>query len=164
MGIITATVPSPPVTETNMQTTPLHLKVGECFSYPSSFKIYKVQTEPDICPMFVRRHNLPPGSFSRSEASQCRIIFKVTDGGLRDEMSIRLNSETVCTLHDSFPLPSLIQQLKSLCNSGMRWRDEKDFWHIRMSDPIPAISVKAKTLEEAIAIAYKKYLRDPRSN
>ncbi len=80
---------------------PNELEVGEYFSYPGLFKVYQVQSKPEIDPAF---------SSTRVMCHFCnnphqpiaRYIFEVGDGTDRDLMGIRLRANIICTIHDSF--------------------------------------------------------------
>lgn len=83
---------------------PYQLEVGECFSYPGSFKIYKVLTEPMVDPVFENKIQCP--NCTQEYHPFTRLKFKVTDGSsLRNRMGIRLRSDVACTIHPSLDAP-----------------------------------------------------------
>ena len=83
--------------------TPHRLEIGECFSYPGSFKIYKVVTAPDIDPAFEGKLRCP--CCTQEYAPFARIKFQVTDEGTQGQMGIRLRSDVICTIHESLDSP-----------------------------------------------------------
>lgn len=64
------------------------LQEGDRFSYPGSFKVYKVMSHWKQCPDM-----------------DDRIILTVTDGGIREGMKVRLPGMLLCRLHGSFNHP-----------------------------------------------------------
>lgn len=82
---------------------PHELEIGDCFSYVGSFKIYQVQTKPEIDPEFDGPIQCPCCKLTHHPFP--RLIFEVTDGKLRDHMGIRLRSDMDCTIHESLGSP-----------------------------------------------------------
>lgn len=64
------------------------LQIGDYFSYPGSFKVYKVMAHWKQCPDMGDK-----------------IKLTVTDGGIRDGMKIRLPRMLTCRIHGSFNHP-----------------------------------------------------------
>jgi len=77
--------------------TPHKLEVGECFSYPGSFKIYRVVTKPEIDPAFAGKLRCP--YCTQEYLPFARLIFEVTDEGTQGQIGIRLRSDVECTIH-----------------------------------------------------------------
>lgn len=76
---------------------PHELEVGDYFSYPGSFKVYMVQTPPEIDPIFEEETMCT--TCESTYIPRSRLVFEVTDGNDRDHMGIRLRSDVVCTLY-----------------------------------------------------------------
>lgn len=64
------------------------LQIGDYFSYPGSFKVYKVMAHWKQC------HDMDD-----------RIILTVNDGGIRKGMRVRLPATLHCRIHGSFNHP-----------------------------------------------------------
>ena len=84
---------------------PHELQVGDFFSYVGLFKIYQVQTRPELDWEF-EGASLHCTCCRREYTPKPRFKFTVTDGGVRDQMGIRLRCDTVCTIHESFECSS----------------------------------------------------------
>lgn len=77
------------------------LNIGDYFSYPGSFKIYKAISNPEIDPEF-HQAVYHCNSCGQMAVHHDRVIFNATDGGLNQCIGIRLHSDTKCAIHKSF--------------------------------------------------------------
>ena len=93
--------------------SPDQLEVGECFSYPGSFKIYKVVTKPEIDPAFNGKQKCT--NCGHDYLPFCRLKFRVTDEGTQGELPIRLRSDVVCTIHTDEELAQQVKESAIRC-------------------------------------------------
>lgn len=141
---------------------PHELEVGDCFSYPGSFKVYKVQTKPEV----EQRHEARRcEGCGQDRLDELKVRFLATDGALRDRMGIRLDAMTLCTIHESLPLPSLAKQLETIATLGHfeKWVGPIPGWRFFFTDEMkPPIegAHQGETIEETVRLAYQAYQRN----
>ena len=116
-----------------MTKTPDNLEIGDCFSYPGSFKIYQVQTKPEVDPAF--KDLLRCTGCGQLYLPTYRLIFEVTDRKLNDHMGIRLRSDVVCTIHSLEELIAqatastpLVKQHETIVTLGHFENSEEGMW------------------------------------
>ncbi len=124
---------------------PADLEIGDRFSYPGSFKVYEVQTEPKEC-----------AAFARLPGEMARFVFNVHDWADRDMMGIRLRADVVCTLHEALTPPPLARQLEAIASRGHfeHWGGTWKFWFEVEDGDGDGEPFEGEKIEEVILLAY----------
>lgn len=122
------------------------LKIGDRFSYTGSFKVYRVQTTPRACPMFGDK----------------RVVFEVSDEGLRDRMTIRLPAGMRCDIQSE---SDTIEKLEFIFDEGHieHWEDRGEWLFFFDEDKYTEVSASGRSLEEVVRKAYEKCIAHARA-